>query len=50
MSPIVSRRWRVPPRGASPRRVSCAPILAMWGVSRCTLVSPRALMPLVPSP
>ncbi|MCI69105.1 hypothetical protein A2U01_0090366, partial [Trifolium medium] len=50
MSPVVSRRWRVSHRGASPRRISCPSILATWGVLRCTLISPPALMPLVPSP
>ncbi|MCI92245.1 hypothetical protein A2U01_0113541, partial [Trifolium medium] len=36
--------------GASPRRVSCVPVLVTWGVSRCALVSPWARTPLVPSP
>ncbi|MCI53450.1 hypothetical protein A2U01_0074697, partial [Trifolium medium] len=50
MSAMVSRRWRVHPRGASPQRVSCASIFATWGVSRRTLVSPRARTPFISSP
>ncbi|MCI51511.1 hypothetical protein A2U01_0072755, partial [Trifolium medium] len=46
----MSRRRRVPPGGASPRRISRVSILAAWGVMRCTLVSPRAQTPFISSP